>query len=628
MAYREFHYEKQYEAPDTSHFLDASTQAVSHLFQNLALQHKQKQINADQFTYDLSQGKFENDQKILTEFANHVVDRGKQDIFHTGKITNETSDLMNQGKGYQQLSQIQLEKTKALQADIASRDAKDPYYDGTIDSNKLKIAVNGENNDVNFLTRGERLNQAEKTLGGVDSFKYSNYRADYVKNKGEKSKIEEYGNDNVTKSKFSQGTFWDTSTGKLGVTNEHAIDYLKSDPQGRVDQYFTRKVGDQLSSEIAKMKASGDSRTSWMKGKSDEDIKNELINDPSKNIINSQDFGVRKRDLAKADLAEADRINSKVSVDYKADKDTSGGLFKNPNIVHSYSFNNSKVQSSLLGSDVTPTSNPGAGGVIFQKSGKPIVFSSTNPIRTDINTGTTNKSKIGNVDFNLTGYQLQAFKQDGAPMLLHGNNSNEMVDYINRMPLEYFDPKGKYKLQPELKIALQGYTVNKANILNAANNQEQSIQQKIYEAQNKNDADEIAVQEANLEKVKTLKSMVGAGVEDGEISLAASRAGINGVQVNELVQASDTDLANVKAITQGLDLKNPEYHNDDMRKVQAAYKERYNKAVETGFKSEPVKGQKKTKVKPITPEDFNAKWSTLKSGESLMGPDGINWIKK
>jgi hypothetical protein len=601
MAYREFHYEKTYEAPDYSGFLDNATRSVSNLFQSIAAQNTQKQKNADQFNYDLSQGKFENDQKVLSEYANNVVGRGKQEILNNGKTSNETASMMNQGKSWQQMSQIQHEKAKSLQAEILARDTKDPYYDGQIDLGKLKVASNGENNEVNFLTRGDRLAETEKQIGGIDSFKYANYRADYVKNVGARSREATAGNPNATKTRYDEATFWDDLTGKPGVTDSRAIDYLNSDPQGRVNQFFDKKVNEQLESEIEKMKASGDTRTSWMKGLSKEEIKNELINDPSKNIINKQDFGVRKRELAKTDLRDADRINSKVSVDYKADKNQNGGMYKNPNIVHDYSFHNSKITAAIPGQSTSPYSNPGVGGVLIQKSGKPITFTSNTPIRTDVNTGKVNKQKIGSVPFNMTSYQLQAFNSGGTPVALHGDTPEQFVENIKKLPLEWFDPNGKFKLQPELKVALLGYTVNQANMLNGANNQEQTLLNQISEARANGDDDTAKALETSLQNIQGVRSLIGSGVDDYELAMASSKAGIRGVQINELIQASDADLANIRSITQGFDLTKPEYFSDDMQKAQQAYKERAQLAASSGYKSEKTKPtKKKSTTKPKT----------------------------
>jgi hypothetical protein len=33
-------------------------------------------------------------------------------------------------------------------------------------------------------------------------------------------------------------------------------------------------------------------------------------------------------------------------------------------------------------------------------------------------------------------------------------------------------------------------------------------------------------------------------------------------------------------------------------------------------------------AKPMSADDFKAKWATLKSGQKLVGPDGVEYIKK
>lgn len=628
MAYREFHYEKTYAKPDYSHYMDESTHAISNMFQQVAKRREDRLKAADQWGFDYANGSFENDTKLISAAAANTIEMGKREMYKDGKISWETQKNKEQTQLWGNLSKLQMQKAADINKKIIENN--DPYYDREVDLKKIPIAVNGEDGQRNLLERGHALIGLDQNIGKIDSFKYTTYRADFAKKKGSQYKEETTGDPNATRTKYNEATFWDNKTGKPGVTDEAVSDFLNSDPQGRVQEVITKKVNDQIAGEIDRMKSSGDSRVSWMKGKSTPDIMNELINDPSKNIINNRDFGTRVNETVKNELSDADRINSKVSVNYKADKNTNGGLYKNPNIVHDYSFDNSKSQGSISGGSINPYDNPSVGGTLIQKSGKPIMFTSTNPIRTNINTGRTNKNVIGSQPFYVSRFQLQAFGQNGAPVLLHGNNTDELIDFTKKMPLEWFDPNGKYKLQPELKIALQGYTVNKANILNAANNSVQTIQSKMAEAQNSNNSDEMKALEGKLESLRVLNSMIESGADDQELSLAASRAGISGVQINELVQASDSDLSNIKAITQGFDLKNTDYHSDDMRRLQSAYKERSRQAAASGFKEAPVKQARKSKVKTVSigPDDFNTKWSSLKSGEQLTGPDGITYTKK
>lgn len=631
MAYREFWQDTGRAEVDYSPI----ERGLTNLFQSIATAQTQKRRAADQFQYDLSEGKFENDQKILTEYAGNVVNRGRQEYLQQGRLSNQTQQMMGTGKGWQQQSDIQFEKAKNLQQEIVNRATKDKYYDPQTDLDRLKVAVNGENNDVDFRTRGERINAYEGTIGGVDSFKFNDYRADYVKNIGSQYKERTSGNANTTKTIYDQATFWDN--GKPGVSDQAAVDFINSDSQGRIEQYYNQKLDQQYSKEIESMKASGDPRAEWMKGKSDAEIKNELINDPSRNIINNKDFGVRKRETVKRDLSEADRINSKVSVDYKADKsNNNGGLYKNDNIVHSYAFSESKMQAAVPGSGekFSPSMNAGPGGVLSQKNGNPLKFNSTNPVRTDVNTGITNKVKIGSVPFNLTGYQLQAFKSSGAPITLNGNTVDEQIANINSKPFEFFDPNGAYKPEPTMSVALQGFTVNQAGMLNAANNQEQTLQSQLNDAEQSTDPnkeDRIAMLEMQLAKIQSTKALIGSGVDDTELALAASRSGIKGIQVNELVKASGADMANIKATTQGFDLSNRQYWSNDMTRLADAWEKRYKEAQAAGFKSAEAAKPKKTATKTktvITPDEFTSKWSTLKSGETLVGPDGVTYTKK
>lgn len=597
MAYRKFHQEHYYEAPN----YDPITVGLSNLFHGINQARVEKQRRVNQFDFDLSEGKFDNDQKILTEMANLVVNRGRTDIQTSGRTSGNTLKMMNEGKAYQQMSKNQFDRAKTLQQQILSLDTKDKYYDGKRDLDKLRLAVSGENGEVNFYTRGERLDELEQSIGGVDAFKYKDYRADYVKGIGNQFKEKTTGSPNKTNTIYDQATFWDN--GKPGVTDQHAVDYLDSDPQGRVRAYFDSRMDQTLDSEIQSMKASGDARNNWMSDLSNAEIKNRLIDEPSLNTINSKQYGQRMMDMVKSDLKDADRINSKVSVEYK-DTSNNGGLYKNDNIVHSYAFNAPMMQASPAGSGTfEPTSNPGPGGVLFQKNGKPISFNSNNPVRTNVNTGITSRQKIGNIPFNLTGYQLQAFKETGAPLAIKGATTDEMISSIKNLPLEYFDPNGKMKLQPEMKVGLTGYTINQANILNAANNQELSLQDQIANAQAAQEYDKVAALELSMSKIQNLKSLISSGIDDQELALAASRSGIKGIQVNEIIQASGADLANIRAITNGFDLTNPNYWNDDMRRVQEAYKSRANEAAASGYTSGKSKKKAKfplAKGKPAT----------------------------
>lgn len=624
MAYREFHYEKQYEAPDTSRAFEAQTQAVSNVFRALAEKQKQKQVASDQFQYDLDKGAFENDTMILGEVAKNVTDRAKSEYRGNGRLSPETQRLMVDGKTWQQQSQNQLTRAKELNASITGKN--DIYYNPEPDLKLVKWATHGDNNDVDFRTRGERLAEAEKKLGGVDTFKYDLYRADYVKRQGQMSKEREFPMKNgSSKTIFDQATFW-TPDGKPGVTDTHAIDFLESDR--RVATFYDAKIARTLEQEITQMKNSGDSRAAWMKGLSDAEIKNELINNPSKNLINQKDYGVRVREAAKQDLQEADKVNNKVSYTaLQSDENNSGGRWKNPNILITDSINGMAQEAKDVDGKMSTVKAYGPGGRIVQKSGRAVQIDTTNPVRTNIKTGLTTTKNKGSIRMNLTGYQLTPFKSTGAPFLLKGTTPEAMVEEINNIPLEYFDPNGKMKLRDNLQISMNGYVIDEAGVLNDVQDQLLDLSTKIKEATAKNDVEQLASLQNMEMNLNDLKEMVGAGDYDPQqLLLAGNKAGVRKIQNDMLIPADDSDLATIRNITGGFNLKDKSTWSEEMRIVDEAYRKRAEEAKAQGY---GVKKDEKTeKPKTITPEEFNTQWAALKSGQKLVGPDGKTYTKK
>lgn len=591
MAYREFKNEEYYEAPASTPF-DGAAQAISSLFRSVAERDQQRRQAADKFNYDLDKGAFENDQKILTEMAKNVTDRTRQEIRTIGRPSLETERQMKDGLGWQQMSKIQFDRAKALRADIASK--KDTYYNPEPDEKLVTWATHGEGDEeVDFRTRGERLKQAEEKMGGVETFRFDKYRADYVKEIGTQyKKIETPLRTGGSKTIYNQRTFWDRVSGKPGVTDDQAIRFIESDR--RVAQYYDSRVTSELDSEIKKMKASGDERVSWMKGMKDDEIKNELINNPSKNIINNKPYGVRVRDNAKNDLEEADRINSEVSYTNIGDKNNSGGRWSNTNILHTDAVNSyaQRAKSTSTGqiSDVTTF---GPGGRFTQKNGRPLQLDTTNPIRTDINRGITTRDNKGSVKLNMTGYQLMPVKKGMAPYVLKSPDTDGMIEEIKNIPLELFDPNGKTGLQPEMKIGLNGYTINEAAVLGDVNDKLFDIADQMRIANESNDKEKITSLQ-NLEySLAEIKDMIGDGEYDQrELLLAANKAGIRKTKEDWIIPADNSDIAAIKNTTGGFDLTDRSFWSEDMKAVETAYKQRYEEAKAQGFgakKEEPVK---------------------------------------
>jgi hypothetical protein len=616
VAYREFQYEKYYESPDNSQAFATQVQGLTNLFRGIQQKEEKRKADANQFEYDLDKGAFENDSKIFGEVANTVVSRGKNEFRSNGRLSPETQRLMIDGKTWQQQSQNQLERAKALNADIKSK--ADPYYNPEPDLNLVKWATHGENNDVDFRNRGERLSEAEKQLGGVNTFKFDKYRADYVKTQGQQSKEREFPMKNgSSKTIFDQATFW-APDGKPGVTDTHAIKFIESDQ--RVAQFYDDRISKALDQEIKAMKSSGDARTEWMKGMDELEIKNELINNPSKNLVNQQEYGVRVRDAAKRDLSESDRINSKVNYT-SLQSDDNGGRWSNKNILIDESVNTIAQEAKTANGMQTVTSY-GPGGRITQKSGRAVQIDTMNPIRTDIKRGVTTKNNKGSVRLNLTGYTLMPVRSGSAPFALKSNTTEGMLEEINNLPLEYFNPEGNMKLQPEMKIGMNGFVINEAGVLNDVQDQLLSLSTQIADAVKSNDKDKESSLRNMDYNLQELKEMVGSGDYDPqELLLAGNKAGVRKIQNDMIIPADDSDLSTIKNVTGGFNLKDKSNWSDDMRQVSDAYSKRAAEAKAKGYGSVE-------KPKSITPEEFNSKWTSLKSGQKLVGPDGKTYTKK
>lgn len=600
MAYREFHNEKYYEAPDVRLLQSGTgiTSAISDLFKNIRTERDARRKSADQFKYDLDQGAFENDTKILGEFAKNVTNKMVGAIRKgDANEENEVKKEMKDGLTYQQMSKNQLERSKQLRQNIVDRATKDPYYNPDADLNLIQDATHGKDNDVNLFTRGERLSEAEKKVGGIQSFKFNNYRSDYVKKIGSQSKSVETGNDLSKNSIFNEATFWDKKTGKPGVTDDHAIDFLKSDD--RVSEYYTSRIDADLSDEIKKMKASGDSRVGWMKGMSEQDIKTELINDPSKNILDNTEFGQRIREKAKNDLQEADRINSKVSYETKKDDNNSGGRWTNKNVLHDHSVNSfAQTARTIEDGKQSTITTYGPGGRFTQKNGRAIQLDTNNPIRTDISRGITTRDNIGNLKVNMTGYQLMPVKKGFGPFALRSNDPNEMIKEIENLPNDYFDPNGKIGLQPELKVGLSGYTLNESSVLNDINDKMLSIADQIRIASESHDLQALSSLKNTEDNLTEIKAMIAGGdYSENDMLYAANKAGIKKIKQDWLIPANSSDIANVKNITGGFDLNNRSYWSNEMKAVEEAWRKKYQAAQSSGFKSQESTSSPVTKTK-------------------------------
>lgn len=595
MAYREFYKRQEIITPDYSEI----GQGISNLFTGIAQNEKNKRTAADQFSYDLKGG-FESDHKILKEVAKNVVDRV---VKSGGRPDYETKKSMAEGKSFAELSEMQRVRAENLNKRIDDFGKQNLYYDPTSDYKNLLAASDPE---VNFQTRGGVLDNVEKNLGNARNFKKEKYLADYVKDRQRSYKEVTTGNPDAKNTKYDQSTFWDDKTGKPGVTDEHAIDVLKSNPM--LDERYSLEVEDQMGDEIVKMKASGDERANWMKGKSDIEIKNELINNPDKNLINNKTFGERKRDYAKRDLQKFNAIDSKVSYERKAP--SGEGNVKNDAIGHSNTFQTNKtgmegVNENVLGAHKI-SNIAGPGGILMIKkgisAGKPITIEADSQKAFDLRTGKNSSRSRGK--FNLTGYQLAPFNKSGDLYQVQGNNIEELKKSIEEIPDHVLQ-----NLEPELKVALSGYSLNDSKMLGDIATKAFDLSEQIGDETDPDKKADLEIQLAELNRLK--QSFNAPGMFDEDIIQAAQKNGIKQVRNDQLLMANRSDLDKVKTITDGLDLSNQAQWSPEMKEVNELYKKRYQEAVNKKPEEKKKYPLPAGKPKVVKQGEFTYTWNEL-----------------
>jgi hypothetical protein len=275
---------------------------------------------------------------------------------------------------------------------------------------------------------------------------------------------------------------------------------------------------------------------------------------------------------------------------------------------------------------MAPVTTFGPGGRFTQKNGRAIQIDTTNPVRTEINKGVTTKNNKGSMKLNMTGYQLMPVKKGGAPFALKANTVEGMIAEVNNLPLEYFDPNGKVGLQPDLKIGLNGYTVNEANVLGDVNDKMFDIAEQLSEAIAKGDKEKQGVLESMQYNLEDIKNMIGTGdYDERELLLAANKSGIRKVKEDWILPADGSDIAAIKNVTGGFNLADKSFWSEDMTQLQAAYQNRYKEAEAKGFGAEKKEEPKSEGTPKVTNAEEYAK---LSSGTEYIGPDGQKRRKK
>lgn len=614
-GYKEFHVEKYYDAPDIG-ILErglvsgarATGEAIGNLFRSVAEQQRAKRAAADQYKFDLGEGKFENDDKIFFQKGLNFTQRGKEDIRTNQRISPELEKDMTSSIQEKKQSDWQFKKFETNEKEIKLREDQDKYYDGEPDRQANKLAAYGENNDVYYGTRGERLDAFDKVKGKLpQSLKGKNYTADYVKTFGKKENTNAFGDPNVESSTYNATPFL-TPQGIPGVTVDHAKEYLNSRADGSVARWIEFQVDEQMNADVKYNKA----RSDKFKGMSDEDVKLYLKANPKENLYNQKDFATRVVEKAQDELIEAADIASKTDYQTKVDKSVTGGLYTNDAIGHSYTDH---VDEPVIAGGKNVISGSGRFDVNLNiarnnmpggnlRIGKGVKIGQAIPVdlnpRKSFNVRTgKSQGNTGTTSFNITGYQTAVLRNDGSVYATD-------LDVIDKIP-----GKDRANLQPELGVVLRGYTIDKGNMLGELASRQSELDNEIAAAIANGDTEKQASTMSQLDKLKSLSQMINLSrseFSDDDLMSALRQNGVSltSIKRDVIITPSDADFAIVdKNLTRGLNLKDKSKWSPDMLNANKTYQEGYQKSAAAGFKDPEAPKPtppKKGKVKVISPD--------------------------
>lgn len=587
MAYREFYRPQEIIQTDYS----PVAQGFANLFTGIASEYNRRRAATEQYKYAMEYSKFENDNKFNEAYVKGVTNLARETFRKTTNPSQQLLEMEEQGRRYAADQKAQYDRFTKLDTRIKEKGTEDPYYDPEVDRKMLETAAFGEDGDIDFRTRGERLNQVSETIGNNPlAFRRKNYVSDWVKLYGKKEQEKKYGNANVESSKYSSSPFWDEKTGSPGITDVHVLDYLNSraDVQNSLSFEVKNEISDEAD-QVKKLIDQGDERVQKLKGLNDGELMLHLISNEKDNVINNKPYNERIRDKARKDLQEAANITLKTDIQYKEPKSINN---VSSDQRHEFTFYNNPI-----GDGEQRFASPG--GTLMQKNGKPLQIQSDSELSFDLRTGKPAKRR-GEAMFNITGYQLAPLQKDGSPLFLKGSTTEEMINEINNLPESTIMTMG-----PEMSVVLRGYSIDRNNAINDVNTKKSNLETQLGAAIDSGDIETQRRIEAQIEKLEMLKNNLGMDeVSDDDLmsSFRRSNVATNSIRYDEVLKPTDADLKKVKGVTTasdgtgGLNLSNKKHWSDDMRKVDDAFRKRFNevsvnwaKGVTGGSEPKPIK---------------------------------------
>jgi len=608
-GYREFRSEKYYDAPDMRQFTQGliqgaqnSAEAIGNIFRSMAEQKAAKAKAADAYKFDLGKGSFENDDMIFHQFGLNETKRTQQDLRTTGKISPERQKAQEEGVLWKKASDWQY----AQFTDNAKRieGVQDKYFDKEYEHRRNELAANGENRDIDFRTRGERLDAYDKVIfKDPKSFRGKLYNADYVATFRAKENAKTTGDPTYKSSKSNSSPFVNEQ-GAEGVTVTHAKEYLSSRGDGMVSKWVESLVDADMDKDIAYNKQ----RNTAIAKMDDETARLYLKANPEENQYNKKDYATRVIEKAQEQLRESAAISNSTDYQTKTDTSITNGLYKNDKI--SQGFTPLVDQPIVKGGATTGGALTGwgvqldvplnkmYGGTLRQAPGTPkqgqAIPIPLNPRNSyNVRTG-KNSSLIGTTLLNTEAYQLGAY-----------NKKNQYVpmdaDNLDKVPNSAFKD-----LQPTLQMSIRGFTVDKSNSLGELATHESDLNTQYGEALKSGDVEKQQSIQTQLDAVTALREKMNKGPADfSETDLLngyrSAGVAVTSMQSDVIVKASDADKVVIdKNVTQGLNIDDQSKWDEDMVRTNAAYQRRYQEAAAAGFQDEKSEKAAVPAPKPAT----------------------------
>lgn len=633
MAYRTFHQEKYYDAPNIEG-LPNTLHALNTIAQLNAAKQRQAADLQTNYKIGVENGYFPQIQKQLNMGAQQLVnDLGR----HYQEGGQYVPNQIKSGQAY--LSSLAAsakashEHSKAIQEQINLKKTDDPYYNATADEDSLKQVYRQDMDTPEKIE--EHLNTIRVGERSQD-YDIGKMTADFVKEFGTKEQTKENNSQSgIKSSSFRSGQFVNDK-GVPDVTNDHVEAYFKKHPI--LYKHFSEEAQQQIADEIKSARANDEE---WTRGKTDEQLFSDISHGNSGNpnqpmvdargengpVFNSKgkpvkvpmQFGDRVSELAKQNLKQYENTKNSFSIDAS-----------NYNEGANYGMTNKTYNAPVPGFNNGAISGPS--WHLYKKTGTgenilPQIPASMAKIRYNNDTGKYEDTGEAQVPFSMTSFQWGPVDASGKPIVLkdaQGNTAKDIDDQIriiNEKPLSDFKPGGIVGT----KIIMNGRSIDKANTLNLAYKAKELndlAQANPDNPQARIDANNFSEALANMQQGKEFDSQ-----------MFQKFMGTDFVK-NQSFATSGPDDPNVKSIEgqTGMNVYNPKLMTDGARRLQAAIDKRVQEASKHVLPKEEVKvevkkgkGKKASTITVTSQEDYD----NLSPGATYIDPsDGKTYIKK